>query len=153
MVCTKFPIVGLRIDETEKKMMMQWRHHRFEWKQEQKQKKNGQWTVSYQIIRQWVFAKETFLKKMGNKIRIPGDLVSFGMMQRTKWGIVERRVVINLFNCSYGLVLFAFRFHTRISDGKGLIGPNRSMGSRKAFQKEMGKIKIINWELVFKIFV
>lgn len=34
--------------------------------------------------------------------QVPGDLVSLGMMHRTKWGCVERRVVMSLFSCSYG---------------------------------------------------
>lgn len=32
----------------------------------------------------------------------PGDLVSLGMMQRTKWGCVERKLVISLFRFSCG---------------------------------------------------
>ena len=32
---------------------------------------------------------------------LPGDLVSLGMMQRMKWGAVERSVDIKLFNCSF----------------------------------------------------
>lgn len=32
----------------------------------------------------------------------PGDFVSLGMMQRTKWGCVERKLVISLFRFSCG---------------------------------------------------
>lgn len=34
-------------------------------------------------------------------IVLPGDLVSLGMIHRTKCGAVLRSVVISLFNCSY----------------------------------------------------
>ena len=33
---------------------------------------------------------------------LPGDLVSLGTMHRIKWGLVECKVLIKLFNCSYG---------------------------------------------------
>lgn len=35
-------------------------------------------------------------------VGLPGDFVSLGMMQRTKWGWVERKLVINLFRFSCG---------------------------------------------------
>ena len=39
----------------------------------------------------------------------PGFFISFGIIQRTKWGVVEYSIVISLFNCSLCLLLTVWK--------------------------------------------
>lgn len=56
------------------------------------------------VLKQWKACREISKCKEneGKETNsLPADLVSFGIIQRMKWGSVDLRVAMSLFNCSY----------------------------------------------------